>query len=151
MTPAPEMVTPDDGHAIAHYFRSYYADLHNALPLSLIERFRALLDTSSAADFSPHGDDLFGDVIPGRHSADLAKAFLVPPFSVLSAREGWWQERKRAWLALGIQSELGRGQERLEMAHPATTATIDFYAQKRALEAERGGANDDGRSKSDHG
>ena len=38
----------------------------------------------------------------------LAERFLVPPFSVLNAREGWWQERKRWWLALGIQSELGR-------------------------------------------
>lgn len=42
-----------------------------------------------------------------RHT--LAQRFGVPPFSVLNAREGWWQERKRAWLALGIESELGRG------------------------------------------
>jgi len=35
--------------------------------------------------------------------------FLIPPFSVLSAREGWWQDRKRAWLALGLKSEIGRG------------------------------------------
>lgn len=28
----------------------------------------------------------------------------------MNAREGWWQDRKRAWLALGIQSELGRGE-----------------------------------------
>lgn len=40
----------------------------------------------------------------------LAEKFGVPPFSVLNAREGWWQNRKRAWLALGIQSELGRGE-----------------------------------------
>jgi hypothetical protein len=39
----------------------------------------------------------------------LADRFGVPPFSVLNAREGWWQDRKRAWLAIGIQSELGRG------------------------------------------
>lgn len=39
----------------------------------------------------------------------LAERFLVPPFSVLDARQGYWQSRKRAWLALGIQSELGRG------------------------------------------
>lgn len=39
----------------------------------------------------------------------LSERFLVPPFSVLDARQGYWQERKRAWLALGIQSELGRG------------------------------------------
>ena len=39
----------------------------------------------------------------------LAERFVVPPFSVLDARQGYWQERKRAWIALGIQSELGRG------------------------------------------
>ena len=30
----------------------------------------------------------------------LVDRFLVVPFSVLSARDGWWQERKRAWIAL---------------------------------------------------
>jgi hypothetical protein len=39
----------------------------------------------------------------------LSDRFLVPPFSVLDARQGYWQERKRYWLAMGIQSELGRG------------------------------------------
>lgn len=55
--------------------------------------------------------------------AKLSDRFLVPPFTVLNAREGWWQNRKRAWVTLGIQSEIGRagqqvasfkGQERLE-------------------------------------
>jgi len=41
-------------------------------------------------------------------NGSLADRFMVPPFSVLNAREGWWQNRKRAWLALGIRSELGR-------------------------------------------
>lgn len=41
----------------------------------------------------------------------LAERFGVPPFSVMNARIGWWQDRKRAWLALGIQSELGRGEQ----------------------------------------
>lgn len=45
----------------------------------------------------------------GVASGALAEKFGVPPFSVLNAREGWWQDRKRAWLSLGIQSELGRG------------------------------------------
>jgi hypothetical protein len=40
---------------------------------------------------------------------NLAERFGIPPFSILNAREGWWQDRKRGWLALGIQSELGRG------------------------------------------
>jgi hypothetical protein len=46
----------------------------------------------------------------------LADRFGVPPFSVLNAREGWWQDRKRAWLAIGIQSELGRGENEFNAA-----------------------------------
>lgn len=42
-------------------------------------------------------------------TGSLSEKFGVPPFSVLNAREGWWQDRKRAWIAIGIQSELGRG------------------------------------------
>lgn len=40
----------------------------------------------------------------------LAERFIVPPFSVLDQRQGYWQDRKSAWLGLGIQSELGRGE-----------------------------------------
>lgn len=39
---------------------------------------------------------------------NLFDRFLVPPFSVLNARDGWWVERKRSWLELGIEGELGR-------------------------------------------
>ena len=42
---------------------------------------------------------------------NLSDRFLIPPFSVLNAREGWWQNRKRFWLNLGIKSELGRGED----------------------------------------
>lgn len=53
--------------------------------------------------------DLFGEPVANSHKSVLARTFDYPPFSVLNAREGWWQERKRQWLALGIKSELGRG------------------------------------------
>lgn len=52
-----------------------------------------------------------GDAMPP--PAKLADRFGIAPFTVLNAREGWWQERKRQWLALGIQSELGRGGDNL--------------------------------------
>jgi DNA modification methylase len=44
----------------------------------------------------------------------LAERFIVPPFSVLDARQGYWQTRKRAWLALGIESEIGRKENLLK-------------------------------------
>lgn len=49
-------------------------------------------------------------------SGSLAAKFLVPPFSVLDARQGYWQERKRAWLSLGIQSEVGRKENLLNFS-----------------------------------
>ena len=56
----------------------------------------------------PADKDLFGNTPLANDGGPLARSFAYPPFSVLSARDGWWQERKRQWLALGIKSELGR-------------------------------------------
>ena len=50
-----------------------------------------------------------GEAPAPRATVTLAERFGIPPFSVLDARKGWWQERKRAWIDLGIRSELGRG------------------------------------------
>ena len=71
---------------------------------------------------------------------NLAAQFMIPPFSVFNAREGWWQDRKRAWLALGIKSEVGRGDnliqrsltDRLAMVIPKhISATMDFIRERR--------------------
>ena len=69
--------------------------------------------------------DLFGEPIVNGHKSVLAQTFEYPPFSVLNAREGWWQERKRQWLALGIKSEVGRGGDMLGNggATPASNVT----------------------------
>lgn len=44
-------------------------------------------------------------------SLSLTDRFMVPPFTVLDTRQGYWQDRKREWQSLGIQSELGRGEK----------------------------------------
>lgn len=41
-------------------------------------------------------------------AGSLSRQFIAPPFTILDARQGYWKERKRAWLALGIESEVGR-------------------------------------------
>jgi len=38
----------------------------------------------------------------------LTDKFIVPPFSILDTRQGYWQERKSAWIGLGIKGEIGR-------------------------------------------
>ena len=75
----------------------------------LIEYLRGFADRLRNAIY---GFDLFGEPIRPTSQGILADKFLVPPFSVLNAREGFWQERKRAWISLGIQSEIGRGTSR---------------------------------------
>ena len=79
----------------------------------------ALAETFDMDDFGfgdlPDMDEIadqLGDEPQDDHEPDtqpLAERFGAPPFTVLDARSGAWQERKRAWLALGIRSELGRG------------------------------------------
>lgn len=40
--------------------------------------------------------------------ASLALEYIIPPFTVLDGRQGYWIERKQRWNALGITAEMGR-------------------------------------------
>lgn len=87
--------------------------------------------------YSPMGDDLFGDTQEHstRAGSPLLEKFIFPPFSVLDARGGAWRERKRAWLALGIQSELGRAGDLL---YTNQAQLWDYYRGKEGkVSAER--------------
>ena len=46
----------------------------------------------------------------------LKQRYGAPPFSVLDARAGYWQDRKRWWLSHGIRSEIGRGEALIGMS-----------------------------------
>lgn len=52
--------------------------------------------------------DMFGDPIKPEASGPVAEKFLIPPFSILDAKKGEWQDRKRAWVSIGLESENGR-------------------------------------------
>jgi hypothetical protein len=58
-------------------------------------------------DGSAAVDELAGDA-RNAGLGTLAERFGVPPFTVLDARQGYWQDRKRAWVAQGLDSQLGR-------------------------------------------
>jgi len=57
------------------------------------------------------GTDIFGEAIKPKASGPVAKRFTLPPFTILDARSGEWQERKRAWLTTGISSKDGRAED----------------------------------------
>lgn len=87
-----------------------------------LDDLEALLDqTSGPVDLDepddeegPKGDNPLAGVkkqeAPATRHATLSlfDRFMVPPFSILNAREGWWQDRKNTWIGLGLEGELGR-------------------------------------------
>lgn len=76
-----------------------------------------------SGEFALHGHDLFGDVIKPKASGPIAERFVIPPFTILDAKQGEWQDRKRAWAAIGIAGEVGRGENLIK--YSATTSLGD--------------------------
>jgi DNA modification methylase len=67
-------------------------------------------------------------------AAKLNERFIVPPFSVLDARQGYWAERKKAWNALGIKSRLGRADTLLSPSLRNLSAKKAKFSQKTVEE-----------------
>lgn len=67
------------------------------------------------------GEDNYSD---GKKGA-LSENWGIPPFSVLSARDGGWQERKRAWIAKGIESHEGRADNLISYSKISTMGEKD--------------------------
>lgn len=72
----------------------------------------------------------------------LKERFLISPFTVLDARGGVWAERKQAWKALSIRSEIGRGNDDNKSAgglvFSASSQPPAVYAAKNAYEEKIG-------------
>ena len=76
-----------------------------------------------------------GDGSDENQKGSLAERFLIPPFSVLNAREGWWQNRKKAWLALGITSSSGRD---AKLAYAKSAKPPEWYKLRNQMRATNG-------------
>ena len=51
--------------------------------------------------------------IPNSEKGSLRDIFLVPPFSVFDTKQGYWQERKRAWRDIILDDSSSRGDAEL--------------------------------------
>lgn len=71
-------------------------------------------------------------------AGSLLERFLVPPFTVLDSRQGYWQDRKRTWLALGIEGETGRG-ENLTLARSSLPS--EYYDIRNEMRRNNGGVD----------
>lgn len=66
---------------------------------------------------------------------------VIPPFSSVTTYGGEWRKRKNQWLALGIQSELGRGVELTYTGKEITSEGLDYYRHKeKARKLSPGGS-----------
>lgn len=103
-----------------------------------------ILATQPPEYFSENPDPFFGSVPQGQiQSASgegkpeprlLTDQFLVPPFTVLDQRQGYWQERKRQWLSLGIKSEIGRQATAFKAQKALCTILEQNAAERKAKE-----------------
>jgi hypothetical protein len=100
---------------LATLMASYEAQKPGMDP-AVLAALQQSLDKTLAELAAGTGGSNAGPGAKAANSIKLADRFLVPPFSVLDARQGYWQERKRQWLALGIQSEVGRGENLLQFS-----------------------------------
>ena len=55
--------------------------------------------------------------VSASESSSLVDKFIIPPFSIIDTRKGYWQNRKKAWKDLGIKSELGRDAKTMTTEH----------------------------------
>ena len=96
--------------------RKAYCLAHNKLTMNTdfdLDVLSAELDSITDIDMSDFGFDLNLDEDTPTNDVEhisLNDRFIVPPFSVLDTRQGYWQDRKKQWLSQGIESNLGRSQ-----------------------------------------
>ena len=91
--------------------RKAYTLVHNKLTMNSGFDFDLLqeeLDSIFDVDMSDFGFDIDVESDEFIEHTSLVDEFIIPPFSVLDTRQGYWQDRKKMWKDFGIKSELGR-------------------------------------------
>ncbi len=78
-------------------------DLINDLKLENVDIKLSGFDTDEL-------NKLFKD-LPELNYGSLSERFIVPPFSILDTRQGYWQDRKRNWFNIGIRGCAGRSED----------------------------------------
>lgn len=99
---------------------SGYSDVEVADLISRIDAETTPLDEAPVVD-------------PTTDPPKLADRFIIGPFTLLDARSGHWNARKRRWMTLGLRSVGGRDESMI--VEPLSGRVPDYYRQKR--EAER--------------
>lgn len=107
--------------------RRAYMLVHNKLTMNSdfnVDLLSIELDDITNIDMGQFGFDI--DLDDEDYEAEepsgtsLVDKFGIPPFSIIDTRQGYYQERKKAWRDIGIKSETGR-----ESTHLGNLDAID--------------------------
>lgn len=99
--------------------RKAYTLAHNKINMNTdfdLDILDLELDGIQTIDMSDFGfelklDDIEIEAKEKEEYGSLQDEYIIPPFSVFDTKQGYWQDRKRKWLGIGIKSELGRDDE----------------------------------------
>lgn len=122
--------------ALADNRTSDLADYDNDALVLMLQSLPDLVGTGYDGDDL---DELLADIdtpLDTDPPATLTDRFGTPPLTILNARAGEWQERKRAWTDLGIQSEIGRDTGMVYSS--PQTEYLNWYPVKTAAETAAG-------------
>ncbi len=85
-----------------------FSDKLESLLAEIKEADAALYDDLRLEMLLSTEGDVLDKINKNNALGSLARRFIVPPFSVFDTKQGYWQDRKRSWIDLGILSDLGR-------------------------------------------
>lgn len=69
------------------------------------------------------------------NNKSLDNDFIVPPLSIISTRDGRWNERAQRWKGIGVRSEVGRDSN---LTYADSAQSPGYYKFKNALERQLG-------------
>jgi len=106
-----DLSTDDERRKLLALADNYSSDLSAFDIEAILEDFSG--NDLDAWEFDLSDIDIDDELIEldNKRAGCLKDRFIIPPFSVLDSKQGIWQNRKQAWLNLGIKSELGRDKE----------------------------------------
>jgi hypothetical protein len=125
-------------YALADNKLGELAEWDDSLLAKLLRELQAEdADLADSGFSSTEIDELLAEVTAATTTTtvrvSLLDRFGVPPFSVLDARQGYWQDRKRHWLETGIRSEAGRGENMLGLSAAAELKRAQTSSLKGGL------------------
>lgn len=122
--------------------RREYAIVHNKSQELALYDFDNLADELADLDLSDFDFD-FGIDTDAEEETEIVEdeiehkslvdRFIVPPFSILDTRQGYWQDRKRLWKDLGVASEIGRSETLIGEAFKKLGESINFSSESAGV------------------